>query len=48
MKLCNPKTKIIQKENPKPVFGPNEKFKLNFNFESGNIRFNLMPIITPA
>mgnify|MGYP006096397207 CR=1 FL=1 len=29
MKLCNPKTKMIQKENPKPVFTPTEKFRLN-------------------
>jgi aspartate-semialdehyde dehydrogenase len=47
MKLCNPKTKIIQKENPKPVFTPTEKFRLNLKFESSNIRFNMMPIITP-
>jgi hypothetical protein len=47
MKLCNPKLKIIQKEVPKPVFTPTEKFRLNKKFDSSNIRFNVMPVITP-
>lgn len=39
MKLCNPKTGIICKENAKkPVFGANEKLWLKAEYASPNIR----------
>ena len=34
LKLCNPKIKVLLKENPKPVFDANEKFELNTKFEA--------------
>jgi hypothetical protein len=44
MKLCNPKTMVISKQNKNPNFkNPNEEFKLNENFEFNNIRINLIP-----
>lgn len=48
MKLCNPKIKLILKQNPKPVFAPDEQFRLNSKFENNNIRFNLVPIPSSA
>ena len=48
MKLCNPKTGIITKENSKkPVFGTNEKLWLLPNYKSPSIRFNFIPSKTP-
>ena len=45
MKLCNPKTKLLLKQNPKPVFSnPEEQFRCNMKFENNNIRFNLVPV----
>lgn len=39
MKLCNPKTGIIKKENAKkPVFGKDEKLWLSVEYNSPNIR----------
>lgn len=47
MKLCNPKTGIMTKENPKkPTFLPDEKLKLNLKYQTGNIRFNFVPVQT--
>lgn len=45
MKLCNPKSKIIAKGNPKvPKFDdPNEVLRLNESFESPNIKQNMVP-----
>ena len=44
MKLCNPKTGIMTKENAKkPKFEPNEKLKLKLDYVSPNIRFNFIP-----
>jgi hypothetical protein len=34
LKLCNPKIKLLIKENPKPVFDLNEKFEVNTKFDS--------------
>ena len=48
MKLCNPRTGIITKENAKrPVFGANEKLWLNAKYNSPNIRFSFIPTKTP-
>ena len=48
MKLCNPKTGIITKENAKkPVFGANEKLWLIPNYTSPSIRFSFIPSKTP-
>lgn len=39
MKLCNPRTGIIKKENAKkPVFGKDELIWLNTTYNSANIR----------
>ena len=45
MRLCNPKTRVVAKGNPKvpKLDDPNEVLKLNMNFESANIRLNLIP-----
>lgn len=46
MYLCNPKFKILVKENMKtPKFADNEKIKLNFDFSSNNMRINLIPLV---
>ena len=42
--MCNPKTKIIDKENMKtPEFTPQEKTKLTENYNNANIRINYIP-----
>ena len=47
LKLCNPKNKVLLKENAKvPKFNPNEKISVNSKFEHNNIRLNLIPVIT--
>ena len=45
LKLCNPKSKIIAKSRPKvpKLDDPNEVLKLNVDFESANIKQNLIP-----
>jgi len=45
LRLCNPKSKIIQKARPKipKLDDPNEILKLNPAFESPNIMQNLIP-----
>ena len=49
MKLCNPKTGIMLKENSKkPVFEPNEKLWLNKNYNGASIRFSFIPTKTPT
>ena len=48
MKLCNPKIKLLLKQNPKPVFTPDEQFRCNMKFENNNIRFNLVPVPSSA
>ena len=48
MKLCNPKTGIIKKENAKkPVFDAKEKLWLDTNYNGANIRFSFIPTKTP-
>ena len=48
MKLCNPKTGIVKKENAKkPIFGPNENLWLNPDYNSANIRCSFIPTKTP-
>ena len=48
MKLCNPKTGIIQKENGrKPVFGATELLWLNEKYNSPNIRYSFIPNKSP-
>ena len=48
MKLCNPKTGIIKKENSKkPVFGADEKLWLHTEYNSPNIRQSFIPTKTP-
>lgn len=42
--LCNPKQKILEKENmKKPQFAPNEKVKVFNGFTNNNIRVNFIP-----
>ena len=43
MRLCEPKVKLLIKEVNKPVFGENEKIKVNLKFQSNSIRCNLIP-----
>ena len=43
MRLCDPKVKVLLKEINKPVFGENEKIKVNPKFASNSIRCNLIP-----
>jgi|TARA_B110000285_G_scaffold69276_1_gene79703 hypothetical protein len=48
MKLCNPKTGIVKKENAKkPVFGKDEKLWLHTEFSSPNIKLSFIPTKTP-
>lgn len=43
--LCNPKQKILQKENDKkPTFTSNEKITVNLSFSNNNVRVNFIPI----
>ena len=42
--LCNPRIHILDKEVKVPKFDdPNEKFKVNLEFSSQNVRVNLLP-----
>ena len=41
--LCNPKIMVLKKEVNKPVFGEQEKIKVNPGYKSGTIRSNLIP-----
>lgn len=43
MRLCDPKIKVLAKEVNKPIFGDNEKIKVNAKFNSNTIRCNLIP-----
>lgn len=45
LRLCNPKSKIISKAKPKvpKLDDPNEMLKLNPDFDSNNIKQNLIP-----
>ena len=44
MRFCAPQVKLLIKENAKkPVFGENEKIKINPAFSSNSIRCNLIP-----
>ena len=36
----------MKEKNNRPVFEPNEKIKLNHNFDSKVIKFNLIPLPT--
>lgn len=48
MKLCNPKTGIMTKENAKkPVFGKDEKMKLKMEYTNPAIKTNFVPAKTP-
>jgi len=45
--LCNPKMKLITKENPKvPKFTPDEKLEVNQAFKNNLIKLNLIPKAT--
>lgn len=45
--LCNPKQKILDKENKKePKFQPNEKVSVFLNFQNPNLKVNFIPAIT--
>lgn len=45
--MCNPKQKIIQKENFKtPEFQPQEKCKIFLEFANQNVRVNFIPAST--
>jgi hypothetical protein len=42
--LCNPKTRVIEKENmKKPEFAPDEKMKIAATFQNPNMRVVLSP-----
>lgn len=43
MRFCDPKIKLLLKEINKPVFGDNEKIKVNPKFASNSIRLSLIP-----
>jgi hypothetical protein len=44
MKLCNPKTGMMKKQNAKvPKFLPNEEICLNIKYASPNIRCSFVP-----
>ena len=44
MKLCNPKSRMLLKEDQKkPIFRPDERITVNEKFESNNIRVNMVP-----
>lgn len=44
LKLCNPKSKVLLKENAKvPKFAPDENIKINPKFENNNIKVPLVP-----
>lgn len=46
LKLCNPKSKIISKERPKvpKLDDPNEKLRINMDFQSNLIKQKLIPM----
>jgi len=45
--LCNPKMKILDKENmKKPTFAPTEKVSVNSKFTNPNIKVNFVPTST--
>lgn len=49
LKLCNPKSKMLLKEDQKrPKFAPNEKLRVNEKFESNNLRVNMVPVPSTA
>ncbi len=42
--LCNPKQKILLKENMKePKFEPDEKFSVFLDFKNANLRVSFIP-----
>ena len=44
LRLCNPKTQVLLKQNlKKPTFEKNEHIKVNPKFENNNLRLNLLP-----
>ena len=43
MRFCDPKIKVLLKEVKKPVFGEQEKIKINPAFASNSIRCVLIP-----
>jgi len=46
MMLCNPKNAVISKQTKKPTFDDeNETFELNLQFQSQQIRLNLIPVM---
>jgi hypothetical protein len=50
MKLCNPKTKILNKAMAKvPSFDdPNELISVNLDFKNDNIKLMLVPVVSAA
>ena len=50
MKLCNPKTKILNKAMAKePSFNdPNELISVNLDFKYDNIKLMLVPVVSAA
>jgi cullin 3 len=44
LKLCNPKTMVLSKQEKKPKFdNPEEKITLNEKFENSNIKLMMVP-----
>jgi hypothetical protein len=50
MKLCNPKSKILNKAMAKvPSFDdPNELISVNLEFKNDNIKLMLIPVVSAA
>ena len=44
MKLCAPQVKLLNKQVNKPVFGEDEKIKVNEKFASKMIKMNIIPV----
>lgn len=49
LKLCAPKCQILLKENKKtPQFKPDEKIKLNPEFQNNNVKISVLPTASAA
>ena len=46
MKFCNPQVKLLSKQINKPVFGEDEKIKVNEKFQSKMVKMNIIPVRT--
>ena len=42
--MCNPKVRLLSKEEPKPEFKPDEKIQVNLKFQNPQTRLNVVPV----